>query len=572
MRRLRLCGMLCLVFLAVACSATPVHTRTPDADFSRGVELARSVTGGVTAWIQQGTLQVLYPQGGRLLHLRLPLPGASAFQSRLPDPQDVTVPQGAAILPQAFALPNADEALVTLVLVTAQGPRLFVGRLGPDGWRGALASLSPPGQAVRTYRAALTAQGDLVAFWTTKDGPDLWWRRWPQGRPHSLAVQATRWALAPLPTGEVALLWVTPEGALNHALLAPEDALTSPVNLAEGLTSGGGLVDELVAVASGERLFVAWEQRFASGLQAGTSSVWLAAFPWRDLGALRPQRVALPLAEHPAYVPLTAGPAGWSRWAALAPPGRGSDFVADPWLAPVDEGRVMLAVSAFRLQRLDRVAQIAVVYWTPHGMGYQAAARTPGFSQAPQLLTTATGQWLLWREGAAGDRLYLASTDPRWRAAWRATTWADVGEGLLQGTMEALVGAAMFPLALFWLLPGALVLALGALLHVGDLTTWGGRAIFLLAFVVYQVTKAFFLPGLFVYTPFSAWFDLPGQVATALRLGVPVIVPFLGLGVGVAWLHRRQLTSWALLFLVSAGVDALVTLMLYGVNFLGAFS
>lgn len=570
MRPLRLRSILCLAFLAVACSAAPAHTRLPDADFSRGIELARSVTGSVTAWMQQDTLNVLYPQGDRLLRLRLPLPSEADLQPQLPDPQDVTVPQGTARLPQAFAHPESDAAWVTMVLTTAQGPRLFVGLLGPEGWRGDLAPLSPPGQAVSTYQAVLTPQGDLVAVWRPKSDAVLWWRRWPRNAAQPLPLQATRWALASLPTGEVALLWVTPEGALRFATLGPDDTLTPSVGLSKGLTSGGGHVDELVATVSGEQLFVAWEQRFASGLQAGTSAVWLLALPWRNPGAAQPQQVALPLAEHPAYMPLREGPAGWSRWAALAPPGRGSDFVADPWLAPTGKEGVLLAVSAFRQQRLDQVAQIAVVYRAPHGMGYQAAAQTPGFSQAPQLLSAATGQWLLWREGAAGDRLYLASTDPRWREAWRAPTWADIGEGMLQGGMEALVGAAMFPLALFWLLPGALVLALGGLLRVGDLSTWGGKTVFLLAFAVYQVTKASFLPGLFVYTPLSSWFDLPGGLALLLRWGTPLVIPFLGVAVGVVWLRRRQLTSWALLFLLAAGVDALLTLMLYGVNFLGA--
>ncbi len=571
MRRLGV--LLWLGFLAVGCTAGPIRTRKPDADFSRGLAFAHHVRGSFAAWIQGNTLHVLFPQDENWGLLAWPLDASPDLRALPPDPKEVSLPGSSAFLPQAFPLPEIPGAQVTFVARMAEGPRLMSGVLGPQGWLDPPIPLSPEGQAVRTYRAALDVSGDLVAVWTPKEESRLWMRWWPHGEPRPLDVTASYWTLAPLPQGGVALLWVTPEGDLEYAVARPGEDLDAPTRLVQGITAGGGQIEDLTATASGTRLYAAWEVRFASGLEAGTSAVWLLAFPWAPAASTaRPQRLELPLAEHPAYEPLATGPAGWSRWAPLAAPGHGSAMVADPWLAPMADGSVLLAVSAFRLQRLDRVAQISVVWWGPEGLGYQAAAQTPGFSQAPQLLVADNGQWLLWREGAAGDRLYLATTDPHWKAVLNRATWADLGEGALQGAVEALAGAALFPLAIFWLLPGGLVLAVGALLRAGDLTTLSGRGLFLVAFGAYQFTKALFLPGLFVYAPFSAWFDLPPEVAWGLRWSGPLLIGLGSAGFGALVLRRRASTSVPLLYLLAAGGDALLTLMLYGVNFFGVWT
>jgi len=56
-----------------------------------------------------------------------------------------------------------------------------------------------------------------------------------------------------------------------------------------------------------------------------------------------------------------------------------------------------------------------------------------------------------------------------------------------------------------------------------------------------------------------------------LRIGVPLAT--LGIGLLLSWWISRRQDNRAVLifFFVTAGVDALLTLMIYGVNFLGAF-
>jgi hypothetical protein len=91
-----------------------------------------------------------------------------------------------------------------------------------------------------------------------------------------------------------------------------------------------------------------------------------------------------------------------------------------------------------------------------------------------------------------------------------------------------------------------------------------------IAILLYQVTKLLFLPTIQTYTPFSAWLDLPRSWSTALRVMVPLLI------FGVAWLaaewvRRSRTASTLAYFFVVAAVDAILTLVVYGVNYLGVF-
>ena len=138
----------------------------------------------------------------------------------------------------------------------------------------------------------------------------------------------------------------------------------------------------------------------------------------------------------------------------------------------------------------------------------------------------------------------------------------------LSGSMEAVAGMLFFPLACIWMLPG---LALIGILHL-----WRGESemhrpltifVLLLAVILSQFVKLLFLPTISYYVPFSAWVDIAPRWEDHLRLFVPLLT--MGIGLVIAILMRRRNDSGLAFFFVFIAVDALLTLAIYGVNFLG---
>ncbi|MEW5985579.1 MAG: hypothetical protein AB1791_03000, partial [Chloroflexota bacterium] len=163
-----------------------------------------------------------------------------------------------------------------------------------------------------------------------------------------------------------------------------------------------------------------------------------------------------------------------------------------------------------------------------------------------------------------------ATTAPAARAYLDRQTFDDVANALLTGGMEGLTGVLFFPLAMGWLLPGVVVLGLYKLRRDDErVTDWLSIVLLVVAVAFYQVTKLAFLPRILTYVPFSAWLDVPAGWSFPLRMAVPAL--FFLAGVGAAEMVRRRRASTLIYYLTLCGVDALLTLAVYGVNFLGVF-
>ena len=87
--------------------------------------------------------------------------------------------------------------------------------------------------------------------------------------------------------------------------------------------------------------------------------------------------------------------------------------------------------------------------------------------------------------------------------------------------------------------------------------------------IAYQLSKALFMPSIISYVPFSAWLDIPEEMKASLRFIVPVIVMVIGIVVAEVVRRRRPSTSALVYFLIACGVDAIFTLGVYGVGYLG---
>jgi hypothetical protein len=158
------------------------------------------------------------------------------------------------------------------------------------------------------------------------------------------------------------------------------------------------------------------------------------------------------------------------------------------------------------------------------------------------------------------------------RATLDALTGEDVITAVFAGLVEGATGIAFFPLAMLWLLPGGLVLGIRQL-RTDDETVSGFTAYLLvgIALILYQITKALVLPTVLSYVPFSAWIEVPLRWELPLRIVYPLLTFAIGLGVAEWMRRRRPSTSTLFYFFIAATVDAVLTLAVYGVAFLGNF-
>jgi hypothetical protein len=128
----------------------------------------------------------------------------------------------------------------------------------------------------------------------------------------------------------------------------------------------------------------------------------------------------------------------------------------------------------------------------------------------------------------------------------------------------------LIPLAGWWMVPGLLLMALYARFRhqesIAEPVAW---LPLLVAVAVYLAMKLIFLPTLTTYVPFSAWLQVPQALENPFRLGIPLII--LLVAILAANKVRVNYSSSAVLFYVAlAMTDAVLTLAVYGVNYMGA--
>lgn len=204
--------------------------------------------------------------------------------------------------------------------------------------------------------------------------------------------------------------------------------------------------------------------------------------------------------------------------------------------------------------------------------GYTVATHTQAFSSDAVLTSDAQGNLhLIWRDGYAGDTIYYATTEPDARAKLDRPSLYDVRTVILVGGMESISSILLFPLTLPWMFPG-LILLVGWRLKRNDedLTYKTSIVLLVIAILSYQMLKVLIFPTIVDYVPFSAWVDVPGGWQLPLRIGVPIGI--LGISIAIAdWLRRRSMPSTLRYYLAVVLLDTILTLAIYGVNFMGAY-
>jgi hypothetical protein len=203
--------------------------------------------------------------------------------------------------------------------------------------------------------------------------------------------------------------------------------------------------------------------------------------------------------------------------------------------------------------------------------GYEAAAAVSLGSLRPVAAADDEGGiHLVWLTPAGFGRydIYYASTATTVRAALNRVTWEDIGTSAAGRTWSTATALAFFPLMVIWLLlPFTWLVGFYLLRPDSDLTTRAGRVALIVAIALYLFSKLFMLPAFLWYAPFLD-IILP-KFELVVVLGVPLLIMALALLAMRAYIRRSDRKVVLFAFAIFAGIDAIVSLMLYMPNAMG---
>lgn len=376
------------------------------------------------------------------------------------------------------------------------------------------------------------------------------------------------------PGGNIHLVWLSGTSFM-YTEMQLDDLRTDSGKPVAGITIGTGdsLTGPMLGLSDGW-VYVFWSILSQSGLEAGTASTEFVAFPSGMPGSSESKPIWILPSEEQSYVPYRGG---LSLTQYVEPPkvaNESTDFIMHPAAMTGITPELAVAVSAQQQFRMNAQMQIVVlVFEDGQYRGYSLASKTQQISDNPVLSVDNSGNlYLVWQEGARKQDVYYATTEPEAVAALDGLSTGDFTFAVLEGGMESLVGLAFMPFLGFgWLLPGLIVIGIWKLFKDEESVTQPSSwPVLIIAVIIYYSIKIVTLPTIATYVPFSAWIYIPADWELALRIGVPLTI--FGISLFVAYKVSVKYSDSAVLFyVVLALTDALFTLAIYGVNFLGVF-
>lgn len=444
---------------------------------------------------------------------------------------------------------------------------------------GSAMQISSAEMNVKDYISVPSAEGYTLVIWSISNTSGLYGVRidgagGPLGNPILINEKGSSPSAKFDSRGDLHLSWVS-EDTFYYAVLPDGE-----IQAAEGISvhrlslSTGDSLSGPVLGLTGDLVYMIWSVQSQSGLAAGTARTEFTSFPHSSPQASNPQPVwLLPLEEQPLQP--YQGNYLLSVLTAPADPASGSDFVHQPAVSSSRGSELAAAVSVKQQYRQDIHIQIALcVFENGRFIGYEMASKTKALSSEPLLAGDASGNLhLVWRQGAMGRDLYYATTAPAARLELNKLNSGDYINAVLTGGMESFVGILFFPWIGFgWLLPGLMVVGIWKLVRDYDKLSESRASLLLLilALAVYQLMKVLTLPSILVYVPFTAWIEVPNALAGVLRAAVPLVIFGLAL-LTAEYVRRRKSDSAIKYYFAFAGVDAVLTLAIYGVGFLGVY-
>jgi len=569
-----------LVVALTACGATEQRGAKASADWSRGAPLEGSSMGsvGLVVGDEDASVRLVWPvgadEGMRIHYKQLDQSGDPIVTKDLAFPGQL---RNTRLLPA-----GGDKMhLFWASRISAEtGWQLWHVLLNENGdLAGEPSRVSFNEGEVGDYTAASDNTAGAVVAWESGSQADLHLLHMNQdgevlSGPVTLTSQGESPNLRVDLGGNIHLVWLS-ETRFMYAEM-PLDVLRpdSGVPVA-GITFGTGdsLTGPVLGLSDGW-VYIFWSILSQSGLEAGSASTEFAAFPSGMPGSSQSKPIWILPAEEQPYVPYRGS---LSLTGYVEPPkaaNESTDFIMRPEAMTGVNSELAVAVSAQQQFRMNAQMQIVVLlFHNGKYRGYALASKTGQISDNPVLSVDNSGSlYLVWQEGARSQDIYYVTTEPEAVAALDGLSMGDFVYAVLEGGMESLVSLAFMPFLGFgWLLPGLIVIGIWKLFkdeeNVSQPSSW---PVLIIVVIIYYSIKIITLPTIATYVPFSAWIYIPADWELALRVGVPVTI--FGISLFVAYNVSVKYSDSAVLFYVVLGLtDALLTLAIYGVNFLGVF-
>ncbi len=569
-----------LVVALTACGAAEQRGAKASADWSRGAPLGGGSMGsvGLAVGDEDASIRLVWPvgagEGERIHYVHLDRSGDPIVTKDLTFPGQL---RNTRLLPAG----GDNTHLFWASRISSEtGWQLWHVLLNTDGdLVGELTRLSLNKGEVGDYTATSDNAGGAVVAWESGSQADLHLLHMNQGGEvlsggMTLTTRGESPDLRVDPGGHIHLVWLSGTSFM-YAEMPLDDLCTDNGVPVAGITIGTG--DSLTGPALGLSdgwVYVFWSILSQSGLEAGTARTEFVAFPSGMPGSSESKPIwILPVEEQP-YVPYQGS---LSLTGYVEPPkaaNASTDFIMRPAAMTGITPELAVAVSAQQQLRMNAQMQIVVLLFEGgQYRGYSLASKTGQISDNPVLSVDNSGNlYLVWREGARKQDVYYATTEPEAVAALDGLSTGDFVYAVLEGGMESLASLAFMPFLGFgWLLPGLIVIGIWKLIKDEESVTQPSSwPVLIIAVIIYYSIKTITLPTIATYVPFSAWIYIPTDWEQALRIGVPLTIFAISLFVAYK-VSVKYSDSAVLFYVVLALTDALLTLAIYGVNFLGVF-
>ena len=596
------------VFTLSACSGTAEKGDKPSEDWSRSIAMGDEVTGsiGLLAEGNGQKVHLVWPfesqNGRRLSYVQMDKAANPIVTRELSFPGHLRTPR--------LAPAGADQ--LHLFWASRQA-----GQTDWALWHVLLDGKGHPTGAPTNLLEAGDKVGKFVVVSDRNDGAILAWDRGFESElkilqigsrgeilagPLAITDQGTAPSLQLDAAGRAHLAWLK-DRSFYYAMLEKGSLRTlqklEAVNLSIWGVLGtlGDVLDGPSLGVSNDWVYIFWSILSIKDTEAGSAVMEYVAFPSHAPAPSQPVRIWTVPAERQPYTQvessfaLTELSSPISIYEAADQYGRSVEYyheLAGDWVDVVgavspmilspramhgqgDELAVTMSISQEKRQAFQQ--QIAAGIFS-HGefQGYTISGSTPNFSDDPVLMVDQDGDLhVAWREGPKGKQVYYATTTAESKATLDRVTSRDVFNFVMVAGMEGFTSMMLFPvMGLSWILPGLILMGLwsfrGGRDSLREPSTWFP---FLVAIALFIMTKLIFLPTILTYTPFSAWASVPGKLALPMRIAVPVIIFAISLLAAYA-LRQRFAYSPIIVYLTIVLIDSLLTLSIYGVNFMGA--